>query len=126
MDKKEYAVEFKHNGCNCAQAVLCAFAEETGLSVETLKQLGSAFGGGMGCMEGTCGALCGAEMLLGLVRYNGKPLGRDASALHKAFTEKCGASLCKDIKGRDTGIVLCSCDDCVRHAAALAEETVFS
>ena len=28
MDKKEYAVELKHNGYNCAQAVLCAFAEE--------------------------------------------------------------------------------------------------
>lgn len=125
MEKKEYAVELKHNGCNCAQAVLCAFAEESGFPAETLKQIGAAFGGGMGCMEGTCGALCGAEMLLGLARYNGKPLGRDAAALHKAFANACGATLCKDLKGRDTGVVLCACDDCVRNAASLVEETIF-
>lgn len=122
MNKQDSALEWKHNGCNCAQAVLCAYADETGLPVETLKKLGSVFGGGMGCMEGTCGALCGAEMVLGLVRFHGKPIGRDAAALHKAFSDKCGASLCKDLKGRDTGVVLCSCDDCVRHAAALVEE----
>jgi hypothetical protein len=36
-----------------------------------------------------------------------------------AFTETCGASLCKDLKGRDTGRALCSCDDCVRCAVDL-------
>ena len=122
MDKSTVAVELKHNGCNCAQAVLCAFTDKVGLPFDTLKKMGAAFGGGMGCMEGTCGALCAAEMLLGLTKYAGKPLGRDAAALHKAFAEKCGASVCKDLKGRDTGIVLCPCDDCVRNAAALAEE----
>ncbi len=28
MDRCEYAVELKHKGYNCAQAVLCAFADE--------------------------------------------------------------------------------------------------
>ena len=122
MDKSTAAVELKHNGCNCAQAVLCAFADEVGLPFDTLKKMGAAFGGGMGCMEGTCGALCAAEILLGLKKYAGRPLGRDAAALHKAFAEKCGASICKDLKGRDTGVVLCPCDDCVGNAAALAEQ----
>ena len=121
-DRKELAVEIKHTGVNCAQAVLLAFKEESGLSEDTLKKLGSAFGGGMGCMEATCGALCGAEMILGLVNKDGHPVRQDAAVLLKSFTDKCGSSICGEIKGRDTGVVLCSCDDCVRNAAMLLEE----
>ena len=39
MDKKEYAVQLKHAGHNCAQAVLCAFTDETGISEEELMKL---------------------------------------------------------------------------------------
>ncbi len=122
MDKKEKAVQLKHSGCNCAQAVLCVFQEETGLPEEFLKRIGAGFGVGMGCMEATCGALIGAEMLMGLKEYKGKPVIRSARELHRAFTEKCGASICKDLKGRDTGKVICECDDCVRNAVDLAAE----
>ena len=122
QDKKELAVNLKHHGHNCAQAVLCAFAEESGLPAETLNALGASFGIGMGCMEGTCGALIAAEMLLGLKEAKNGPVIQKARALHTAFAEKCGASLCKDLKGRDTGIPICPCDDCVRNAAELAEK----
>ncbi|MBQ1412988.1 MAG: C_GCAxxG_C_C family protein [Clostridia bacterium] len=114
MEKRDYAVILKHSGCNCAQAVLCAFAEETGLSEDLLKR--------MGCMEATCGALVGAEILLGLKLYQDRPVLANARQLHGAFTQRCGASLCKELKGRDTGIVLCECDDCVRHAVDLTQE----
>lgn len=60
MNKQELAVQLKHTGCNCCQAVLCAFAEESGLSELQLRQIGAGFGAGMGCMEATCGALIGA------------------------------------------------------------------
>ena len=123
MDRKEYAVELKHNGCNCAQAVLCSFADKTGLSTEQLMKLGAGFGVGMGCMEATCGALIAAEMLMGLEKYEGKPVLRTARELYQAFVDKCGASICKDLKGRDTGVVLCECDDCVRNAVLLVEES---
>lgn len=120
MRKQEIAVQLKHRGCNCCQAVLCAFADECGLPEEQLRQLGAGFGAGMGCMEATCGALVGAQMLLGLKKYSGKPVMTDAKRLYQAFEEKCGASICKDLKGKDTGIVLCECDDCVGIAAGLA------
>ena len=126
MSKSELAVELKHAGCNCCQAVLCAFAEEAALPEETLRRLGAGFGAGMGGMEGTCGALVAAEMLLGLVKYRGAPVMGDARKLHQAFVQACGASLCKDLKGRDTGKPLCSCDDCVRHAAELAEKVLLT
>ena len=122
MDKKEYAVELKHNGHNCAQAVLCAYAEEIGMSSRVMKKLGAGFGVGMGCMEADCGALCAAQMILGLKKYQDKPVLKDAAVLYRSFMDKCGAALCKDLKGRDTGTVLCECDDCVRNAVEVLEE----
>mgnify|MGYP000564880866 CR=1 FL=1 len=122
MDRKEYAVELKHSGHNCAQAVLCAFADETGLETELLDKMGAAFGGGMGCLESTCGALCGAQMVLGFKKFNGRPVVRDAAVLHRNFTEKSGASICKELKGIGTGVVLCECDDCIRNAVEVLEE----
>ena len=102
--------------------MLCAFAPEAGLPVETLRKTGAAFGVGMGCMEATCGALCASEMLLGCFTWQGAPILRSAKAMHRAFTEECGASVCKDLKGLATGRVLCECDDCVRCAVKLALE----
>ncbi|MBQ7544510.1 MAG: C_GCAxxG_C_C family protein [Synergistaceae bacterium] len=123
--KQERAVELKNRTgdahYNCAQAVACVFSEETGVSEETMKKLGAGFGLGMGTMEATCGALCGAQMVLGLMKYEGKPIRKDAAELYKAFTDKCGASICKELKGVGTGKVLCSCDDCVRNAVKILE-----
>ena len=121
MEKTELVMQLKHGGLNCCQAVLCAFADEAGMEPDDLKRLGAAFGAGMGNMEGTCGALAGAQILLGLKSYQGRPIGRAAADVLRQFEDRCGATLCKDIKGRDTGRVLCSCDDCVRHATAIAE-----
>ncbi|MBR4319752.1 MAG: C_GCAxxG_C_C family protein [Oscillospiraceae bacterium] len=122
LNKQELAVTYKHQGNNCCQAVLLAFAEELNLSEEFLQRLGAGFGAGMGNMEGTCGALCGAEMLLGLKNSrNVRP-----RQIHQEFTQKCGASVCKDLKGVTTGKMICSCDDCVRNAVEIAEKYIFS
>ena len=126
MDKKDLAVKFKHSGYNCCQAVLLPYAEELGLSEELLIKLGAGFGSGMGSMEGTCGALCGGEMILGLYGYKGRRMNPRSREMQNRFKEMCGATICKDIKGVDTEIVLCSCDDCVRNAVDLVEELVFN
>lgn len=123
-NRSERAVILKHSGYNCAQSVLCAFAKESGLDEDILKKLGASFCAGMGAMNATCGALCAAEMLLGLIRYEGKPILKDAAAIHSEFTSRCGASICRDLKGIDTGTMICSCDDCVRNAAAIISETL--
>ena len=122
MDRAEYAVELKHSGYNCCQAVLLAMADKLDADEETLKKIGAAFGIGMGNFEATCGALCAAQMILGIQNYQGKPLLRDARAVLEAFRAKAGATRCADIKGLSTGVTLCSCDDCVRHAVRIAEQ----
>jgi len=122
MDRAELAVEYKHNGNNCCQAVLLAFAEELNLPMEALGGLGSALGTGMGCLQANCGALCGAQMVVGYKKFEGHPLGAQAKEVHEKFRELCGATICKDIKGLETGKMLCSCDDCIRNAVKIVEE----
>lgn len=121
-DRAEKAVAYKHKDCNCAQAVLLAFADELERPEEELRALGSGFGMGMGCMEATCGALCGASMVMGLCNKSGKPTAAIMRDILHEFQEKAGATICKDLKGIETGRMLCSCDDCVRYAVRAAEQ----
>ena len=124
MERADRAVEIKHSKNNCCQAVLLAFADELGMAEDQLRQLGAPFGLGMGAMEGTCGALVGAEMVLGLARSDGGQMRRDASELLDRFVVRCGAERCADLKGRDTGVMLCPCDDCVRNAVIECERAL--
>ena len=64
MDKANKAKELFENGCNCCQAVFCAFPEENGLSEEEALRLSAGFGGGMGRMREVCGAVSGMIMVL--------------------------------------------------------------
>lgn len=120
--RAEEAAHLKQSSCNCCQAVLCALADQTGLTQEQLLALGSGFGAGMGNMEATCGALVGAAMAAGLKVKNGTV--RYSRQLSEHFRAHCGATLCKELKGRDTGKVLCPCDDCVRNAVRAYGEVV--
>ena len=122
MTRQEKAVELKHNGNNCAQAVLLAFEDKLPLDEATLKGLGSAFGCGMGAFDATCGALCAAQMVEGLSIYNGRPILADAKLLHSDFVTLCGSADCGELKGLKGGRMLCACDDCIRNAVALVEE----
>lgn len=116
------AAELKAMGaCNCSQAVVKAFEDRIPVESETLMKLCAGYAVGMGCMESTCGALIGAVMVAGvLTDGNGTP--RISKDLVRVFQEKCGATICKDLKGMETGTVLCGCTDCVRNAVlALGE-----
>ena len=124
MPRRERAVMYKRN-YNCCQAVLLAFAPELDLPEEKLLAMGACFGSGMGCMEETCGALCGAQIAQGLLKYDNCRMNPQASQLRAEFEQRCGATRCKELKGvgTDHGI-LCSCEDCVRHAVDALEETL--
>ena len=108
---------------NCCQAVLVAFADEAGRSEEDLLRLGSGFGSGMGTMEGTCGALVGAIMVSSLLSEKGAAMAA-SRAIMPRFKQLCGATICRDLKGIDTGKVLCSCENCVRNAVRAAGESL--
>ena len=121
MPRPERAVMYKREH-NCCQAVLLAFAPDLDLPQERLLAMGACFGSGMGCMEETCGALCGAQIAQGLLKFDNHRMNPQASQLRADFERRCGATKCKDLKGvgSDRG-VLCSCEDCVRHAVEALE-----
>ena len=72
MERTEKALAHFDNNFNCSQSVLVAFAEDLGLSEDEALRVASAFGGGIGRQQFTCGALTGASMVLGLKFGKGK------------------------------------------------------
>ena len=120
MNRSELGASLKRSH-NCCQAVLLAFEDKLPYDKESLLMLGSTFGSGMGGMMGTCGALVGAEMALGILSGQPKGMNGYSRKMFGAFEEQCGASRCIDIKGVVTGHMLCSCEDCVRHAVEALE-----
>ncbi len=68
MGRAENARDMFTSGFNCSQAVLTSFAGDFGMDEASAKRVAAAFGGGMGHMGKTCGAVTGAIMVLGL-RY---------------------------------------------------------
>ena len=123
MTRAERAAGLK-SSCNCCQAVLLAHEDILPLKGVQLMALGSTFGSGMGGMKGTCGALVGAEMVLGILGYSGSSMNKYSRVLFNSFEEKCGSTVCAEIKGVGTGKVLCSCEDCCRRATEALNEII--
>ncbi len=128
-DRIEKAVELRNTkGYNCAQAVLCAYADLYGLDEKTAYKIAEGFGSGMGGMGDTCGAVTAAFMLLGLKNSSGivgdkstrpdtyKKIRQTA----QAFKEKGGSTVCRELKG-EGGRPVYPCPDCIRTAAEIFE-----
>ena len=122
-ERMDYAAQRKKE-MNCCQAVLVAFADKLRKVEDDLLRLGSGFGSGMATMEGTCGALVGAIMVSSLLSAEGE-VRNNSRAIMSRFKELCGgATICRDLKGIETGKMLCSCENCVRNAVQAAVEAL--
>ena len=123
------AVTNHHNRYNCAQAVACAFAEDFGYDEAEVFALMEGFGFGMGTMS-VCGAVSAMSAVAGMKESSGEPGNSStkkksyavSKAMHKAFAEKNGSVICREIKGVDTKKVLRTCDGCVVDAAEIIEK----
>jgi len=107
---------------NCAQAVACTYADICGVDADTMRHMANAFGSGMGCMEGTCGALVGAGMVLGMVKHDRMAAMSAQKRIMARFKEQNGDTVCYRLKGIGTGKPLRACNDCVADAARFLEE----
>ena len=67
MSRAERAKEYFHQGYACSQAVALAFADLTNVSEEDLAKIMLPFGGGMGRLRLTCGAVSGMAAVIGTV-----------------------------------------------------------
>jgi len=64
MTRKEKAVHIFNSGNNCAQSVVGAFEDMLGEKNHTIFKLAAGFGGGIGRLQKTCGAVTGGVMVL--------------------------------------------------------------
>lgn len=124
-------IKDKHaRGYNCAQIVLCSYAEELGIDEETLFRISEGFGAGMGGMMQTCGAVTAMFMALGLANSSGDLQACDTKPqtmkkvreLAAEFEKKNGSIVCRELKGIDTGKVLRSCDGCIEDGIRILGE----
>lgn len=63
---EEKAIATFRAGLNCSQAVFSAYADELNLDNDLALSVSCGFGGGMGRLQETCGAVTGSYMVLGV------------------------------------------------------------
>ena len=68
MNRSEIALDYFSKGFNCAQSVLISCADILKIEEEKALRIASGFGGGMGGMQETCGAVTGAFMVIGYLK----------------------------------------------------------
>ncbi|MBR1601263.1 MAG: C_GCAxxG_C_C family protein [Alphaproteobacteria bacterium] len=123
--RKFEAAEKKRSGkCNCAQSVICTYCDKAGIDEQTALNIGNSFAAGMGNMEGTCGALVGAGVVLGLVNKDRSKSVKEMREIISKFQERNGAIQCKLLKGLENGNMLRECPDCVADACEFLEEAI--
>jgi C_GCAxxG_C_C family probable redox protein len=121
---------------------LTAFSDEFGLHDEVALRLACAFGGGMGRMARTCGAVTGAFMVIGL-KY-GQTKGNDKTAKDKTyalvkefaglFAKEYGSTECRELLACDIstpeGLKIANekdlfktiCPKCIENAVKILEK----
>lgn len=106
MDHSYQAAELFLSGCNCAQSVVVAFCDVTGLDREFAAKLSCSFGGGMGRMREVCGAVSGMLMVAGLLYGYSDPGDHDVNkrahyalvqSLAGQFRQEVGSIVCREI-----------------------------
>ena len=142
MNKSECSMQCFLSGFNCAQAVFSTYSSEFGLEPELALRISSSFGGGMGYIGETCGAVTGAFMVIGL-KY-GKDKADDNAAKDKnyllvqeftrRFIAKHGSVRCNELlgvdisvpeemkKARDNQIFTTICPMLVKDSSEIVEE----
>ncbi|MBQ3451306.1 MAG: C_GCAxxG_C_C family protein [Selenomonadaceae bacterium] len=131
-DRINLANELHRKGYSCSQSVAVACADLIDVPKEILFRAAEGFGAGMGTMDGVCGALTGGLLIAGLKNSTGdldNPKSKASTmkisrAMLTSFREKSGAIICRELKGVDTGKMICSCPDCIKHGVEVVEENL--
>jgi C_GCAxxG_C_C family probable redox protein len=143
-DRAETALSLFKKGFTCSQAVLGAYCDLFGLDREAALRMATGFGGGMGRMGLTCGAVTGAFMVIGLKYGAARAEERqDKEKTHeiirefsRRFAERHGAVSCRELircdlsnpegyqKAKEMECFSKICPQLVKDAAKLVESMV--
>jgi C_GCAxxG_C_C family probable redox protein len=142
MSDVERAVGAFEGGFNCCQSVLATYGPRFGLKRELALKIASGFGGGIGHLGETCGAVTGALMVIGL-KHGGTEAGDEKSSektyglisqFLERFKARHGSISCRELLGYDIstpegrqaieekGLFDNPCPNYIRDSAEILEE----
>jgi len=109
LSRAEEAKKQFEKGFSCAPAVFSTYSEQLGLGKELALKIACGFGGGIGRMGRTCGAVTGAVMVIGLkhgqVDLADEESRRKTHKLVKEFIDRFtalhGSIECRELIGYD-------------------------
>ena len=107
--KAEKAISSFRAGLNCAQSVLKAYADEMNINNEFALSVSCGFGGGMGRLQETCGAVTGSFMVFGVYNFKKYADNKDRKEKTYAMIQKFSSKFksfhsvmdCKTLLGAD-------------------------
>lgn len=104
MTRAEQAREYFKQGYACSQAVAMAFADVTGVDMDTVQKMMLPFGGGLGRLRLTCGAVSGMAAAYGMIACktentpeNKKNAYADVQKMCAKFSGENGSLICADL-----------------------------
>lgn len=133
MNRKELAVENFIKGYNCAQAVICAYAQDFNLDEESAFRLAEGFGSGIPGFGNLCGACSGMIMTKSLQNCMKKDLANptkqktypQVKIAVQEFTNRMGSAECSVLlKTKDNTLIQgkrAGCIECVKCACDIIE-----
>ena len=108
MNIKDRASDNLRTRLNCSQSVIEAYSQVLGLDPEAAEAVSAGFGGGMGRVQKTCGAITGAIMAIGCKYYDSKDPSGSKEGIYamtreflKKFEKMNGRTDCHDLLGID-------------------------
>jgi C_GCAxxG_C_C family probable redox protein len=142
--KEEIAVEAFRSGLNCAQSVLLAYADDMNFDRKLALGISCGFGGGMGRLQETCGAVTGSFMVMGIHycrKHTDNKQKKEATyaaiqQFSKEFTTVHDTMNCRelinvDLKTEDGHRILKEsnlsenvCEKCIMDAVRITEEII--
>lgn len=106
MDRVAKSEELFKSGYNCSQSVIGAVCEDLGLDFGTAVKISEGFGGGMGRMRLTCGAVSAMVMAVGMLMSRGDTDGDTRAQVYAKvheladeFKEQAGSITCSELLG---------------------------
>ena len=141
---EEKAIRSFKSGLNCSQAVLSAYSDKLNFDYNLALSVACGFGGGMGRLQETCGAVTGSYMVLGI--YNcrkfsdNKDRKEETYSMIQQFSEKfkqingttdCISLLKIDLKteegqryAKDNNLFETVCEKCISDSIGIVEELI--
>lgn len=144
MNRAQQAEANFKQGYSCSQAVVAAFAPALGVNADVALKTAAGFGGGMGRLGQTCGAVTGACMVIGMRFGSADPLNSDAKEctyvtmkeFSRQFKARNKSLVCRDLLGcdistpeglksaREQQLFACRCPKFVADATEILEQLI--